>query len=122
MDLEALVLAEQVDALLKGRAVELVKSKYGSFHPAAFSEVFTITRAEILDYLRCNYKLEQVVRMKPGHDGGFYAIPAGRNYQVYEQYEKGPKYDRGVVSVELKVWALFVDYLVRTSGTGLDFE
>jgi hypothetical protein len=121
MDLEAFSIAQQVEALLKDRAYDLVKSKYGAFHPEAYSEVFTVTRAEILDYLRCNYKLNQVAKTQSGKDDGFYAISERDGFRVYWQ-ERATRIDFGVVSSEVKAWAVFVEYLIRTSGTGLSFQ
>src|SRR5262245_27226183 len=90
-------ISEQVEALLKDQVIEFVKSKYGSFHREAYSEVFTATRPQILNYLRSTYEITEVMCTRPGKREWFYAIPQSIGFQIYEQYERGTRYSHGVV-------------------------
>ncbi len=127
---------EQIEALLKFQAYELVEkyislpripenAKYISDKDSkAFSEaykkIFTVKRHDILDYLKANYTLKELINMKPSDDDGFYVIPLNYGFKIYEQ-ERGFKFLERIVKTEEEVWENFVEYLIRYSGTGLDF-
>lgn len=113
---------EQIEALLKGEACELVE-KYISPHNISgdsYKVIFTVKKHEILDYLKKNCSLNEVTKQKPGSDDGFYAIPIYSGFKVYEQ-ERGIRFLEHILKSEDEVWESFVKYLLDISGTGLDF-
>lgn len=114
---------EQITALLTGKASELVQQcvAHDMLGPKSYEEVFSLSKKEILDYLERHRRIEDVVFVCPGSRDGFYAVQTSSGFRTYEQYQ-GLKANDGLVLDEHEVWKKFVDYLVRTSGTGLTFE
>jgi hypothetical protein len=113
---------EQIEALLNGEAYKLVE-KYVSpkdLSGNSYKEVFTVKKHEIVNYLKKNYALKEVLNQQPSNKDGFYVIPMYSSFKVYEQ-ERGIRFIEYVTNSEQEVWELFVDYLIRTSGTGLSF-
>ncbi|HEX3036339.1 MAG TPA: hypothetical protein VHT73_14680 [Thermodesulfobacteriota bacterium] len=113
---------EQIEHLLKFSAYKLVekylpKQEWGG---DSYKKIFTVKKHEILDYLRAKYILEELIDMTPSNDDGFYAIPLNSGFKIYEQ-ERGFKFLERIVKTEDEVWENFVEYLIRYSGTGLDF-
>ena len=115
---------EQIEALIRHRAYDLVMECAPSkkiSDAKAYAEVFTVKRTEVLDYLVRNYRLGDLVPTQPSNRDGFYALPDRRGFRIYEQYD-GLKTTEEFVPNELSVWKRFVDYILRTSLTGLDFN
>jgi hypothetical protein len=114
---------EQIEALLQHKAYDLVV-KYA---PAAqltsrcYESVFSMKRFEILQYVERNYKIEDLVSTVPQQRDGFYAIRGVQGYRVYEQEHQLKIFEQHV-STEHDVWVAFVNYLLETSGTALDFN
>jgi len=106
---------------MRGLAYQLVQEYCGEISSEGYAKVFNVTRKEILHYLRSTYKLGALVRFRTSNEDGFYAIPIGGVFRVFEQYGRVST-DPQEVSGEESVWQLFVDYVVRTSGTGLSFD
>jgi len=115
---------EQIEALIHHRAYDLVM-KYAPSEEIndaeAYAEVFTVKRKEILDHLIQHYQLGDLIHMQRSNKDGFYAIPEKNGFRTYEQ-ERMLKDNEQFISNEVDVWKQFVDYLLQTSGTGLDFD
>jgi hypothetical protein len=127
---------EQIEALLKFNAYKLVEkyislpripenatyitAKDSKTFREAYKKIFSVKKQEISDYLERNYALKELINMKPSDDDGFYAIPLNSRFQIYEQ-ERGFRSLERFAKTEKEVWRNFVEYLIRHSGTGLDF-
>ena len=114
---------EQMEALIKHRAYDLVM-KYApseELDEKAYAYVFTVKRNEVFDYVVRHYQLADLIPMKPSDRDGFYAIPTKKGYKVYEQYNT-IKTSECIIVEKLDVWNEFVDHILGTSLTGLDFN
>ena len=114
---------EQIKAIIDHRAYDLIM-KYTppeKLSSEAYAEIFSIKRDEILDFLVRNYQLGDLIPKKSMQKDGFYAIPVEGGFNCYEQYD-GLKAKKNLVVDVLGVWKKFVDYVIRTSGTGLEFS
>jgi len=115
----------QIEALLHFKAYDLVKESIGTDQPVAdyYSKVFTVTRQEIEDYAKHNYKLSDFAFLKtaPGQKDGFYAIRISGGYNIYDQ-ERGIRFDKALVQSEDDIWHLLIDYILLRSGTGIKFK
>ena len=114
---------EQCQALIEDTAYELALRSLPrdqSGRPQ-YRKVFNVTRTEVERYAREHYRLEDLVKMAPGPDAGFYAIPTSEGYLTYEQEREIP-WGKAIVHSVDDVWRLLVDYRLRYSGTGFKFE
>lgn len=117
--------AEQIEAILYGVAYDLTMKYAGrdqSGHPQ-YSKVFTVTRKEIEEYLQEHYSLNTLpgTHSSASHHDGLYIMSDSSGYRVYHQ-ERGIKFAEKVVRSEEEVWQLYVDWNLRTSGTGLKWK
>ncbi len=114
---------EQIESLLNGTACELVERCVAPDRLCSnsYAEVFTVSRREILEYIRKNHNLEEVAKNVPGEEDGFYVVPQGNGYLTYIQ-ERQVRAEQVVVSSENEAWDRYLDYLIGYSGTGLTFE
>ena len=115
---------EQIEALIHHHAYDLVMKYVPSEELSdaeAYAEVFTVKRNDVLDYVVRDYQLSDLIPMKPSDRDGFYALPDKKGFRIYEQYN-GIKTTEKFVQNELNVWKRFVEYILRTSLTGLDFN
>jgi len=114
---------EQIVALIEGNAVMLVEKfiPKDRWSIESYKEVFTIKLSDIVDYLEKNSVMENRVNADAGEEDGFYALPSSDGYEVYEQ-ERGFKENSAHVTSVSEVWKRYAEYLVSTSGTGLDFK
>ena len=87
----------------------------------SYRSVFSVKRSEVLEYLKRNYRIEDLISTVPQERDGFYAIRSLFGYRIYEQ-ERHVKILDQQVSTEHGVWVAFVSYLLETSGTALDFD
>lgn len=112
---------EQIEAIVNHKACELVE-KYIVQHSkdASYEGIFTIKKSDILNYLS-KFPLEKFVQTRSASSDGFYVIRDNESYFTYEQYD-GVAMEKKTVLTEHEVIILFVDYLIRTSGTGLNFD
>jgi hypothetical protein len=115
--------SEQIEALISHEAVKLVEKNVPSqeWRNDAYKKIFTVKRNEILQYVKERYPLNKLVHTKEGNFDGFYAIQRVKGYEVFEQ-ERGIKFNQTQGLTLDEVWSKYVDYLIRTSGTGLLFE
>lgn len=113
---------EQIEALIRHEAYDLVM-KYApadQLTSESYQSVFSVNRADVLEYLERNYRIEDLISTAPQERDGFYAIPSPEGYRIYEQ-ERNVKIFEQHVSTEHDVWIAFVNYVLETSGTALDF-
>jgi len=114
---------EQIEALIHHQAYDLVM-KYApseELDEEAYTQVFTVKRKDVLNYVAQHCQLKDLVHMGQSNRDGFYAIPVKGGFRVYEQYNT-IKTEEQIITEELGVWKQFVDYVLRTSGTALDFD
>jgi hypothetical protein len=92
---------EQIVALIRHRACELVEKYVPKelLNGDSYNMVFNINRNEIIDYIKINYVIEELVSTKPVNKDGFYAVPSNRGYIVYEQ-------ERNIKTSEIIIVAL----------------
>jgi hypothetical protein len=114
--------SEQIEALIKHEAAKLVEKNVPSheWENDPYKKIFTVKRNEILQYVKERYPLDRLVHTKAGNSDGFYAIRHDKGYEVFEQ-ERGIKFNQVQGLILDEVWSKYVDYLIRTSGTGLPF-
>ena len=115
--------AEQVEALIRGSIFELTM-KYAGRNKSGrpfYSKVFNITRKEIEEYLREHYLLSDLAHSSPGLLDGIYIIPVIEGYLVYYQ-ERRTRNSEYLLPSENDAWKWYVDYILRTSGTGLTWK
>ncbi len=114
---------QQIRSLLDGTACELVETCVPPDRVSAdsYSEVFTVSRSEILTHLQERHCLEDVVHTSPGPSDGFYALLLDGGFLTFVQ-ERQIRTQEATVATKEDVWQKFVDYLIRHSGTGLEFQ
>ncbi|MDA0739888.1 MAG: hypothetical protein O2999_08575 [Nitrospirae bacterium] len=113
---------EQIRALMNHQACRLVErlTPPELSDGESYQRVFTIKKHEILQFLKDNFSLKDVVPCQPGNRDGLYVLTVSNGLEVYYQ-ERNIKVNPRIVASVDEVWEEYVDYLVRTSGTGLDF-
>ena len=114
---------KQIEALISGNAVSLVEDfiPRNRWCTDSYREVFTIKLTDIINYLEKNYSLEELANTETGDIDGFYALPTPNGYETYEQ-ERGFKENNNHLTSANDVWKQYAEYIVNTSGTGLDFK
>lgn len=115
--------SKQIEALIQHKAAKLVEETFPSqeWGNDPYRIIFTVTRNEIKHYIKERYSLDKLVYIKKGKLDGYYAIRRDNDYEVFEQ-ERGIKFNQTRVLTLDEVWNKYVDYLIRTSGTGLSFD
>jgi hypothetical protein len=116
--------AEQLDAFLHGNAYEFTM-KYAGRDQHGFpqySKVFTITKKDILDYIKKNYKLNNLpmTYSSPSRKDGYYIIPIpdSTGYRTYYQ-ERGIKGKEIVAYNEEEALLLYVKHRLLYSTSGI---
>lgn len=114
---------EQMEAILNGSAHELLKNylspeELKTLGTKAYDKFFTITKYDILNYLKEKYDLHDLILNKPAIKDGFYVITTENGFKIYEQY-RGISSNISFTNNEEDIWDKFVNYLIKTSGTGL---
>ena len=114
---------EQINALVMHQAYKLVTQMVppGDLSGDSYKKVFTVKRNEILNYAKAHFSMEEVMICRPGECDGFYVLSIPDGFEIYYQ-ERLIKVPIKVVGTSDDVWEEYVDYLIRTSGTGLDFS
>lgn len=117
--------AEQIEAILHGVAYDLTMKYAGrdkSGRPQ-YSRVFTVTRKEIEEYLKEQYSLSTLplTYSLPSQCDGVYIIATSSGYRFYRQ-ERGIHFSEQTLKSDDEVWQLYIDWKLRTSGTGLKWK
>ncbi len=114
---------EQIEAIVHHKAYELVMNYSGvdRVDKQSYEQVFTVKRSEILAYIRNKYDLNDLIPRRSDIRDGFYAIPVSDGYRIYEQYDGHRTPPEDVAGKDI-LQEKYVDYLLRSSGTGLNFE
>lgn len=113
---------EQILALMQWKAYDLAQ-RYASkktLDEAAYKEVFSIKRADIVDYLKKHAQPTDLIQKDPKKDG-FYLRPTTNGYIGYVQ-DTGFKISEEEFGSIEDIWNKYADYLIRTSGTAIDFD
>lgn len=112
---------EQIESILKLVAYKLA-TKYSPTDKDeveinhVFKKIFSVRKEDVLNYLKENYPLQEVVNQNPKSiRDGFYAIPISTGYRTYRQ-ERNIKFDEEIVVSEDEVWSHLVDYLIASNG------
>jgi hypothetical protein len=112
---------EQIESILKLLAYKLA-SKYSPTYKDEveidnlFKKIFSVGKEDVLNYLKENYPLQEVVNQNPKSiRDGFYAIPISSGYRIYRQ-ERNIKFDEQIALSDDEVWRYFVDYLIASNG------
>jgi hypothetical protein len=112
---------EQIESILKLVAYKLASEysptdKHEVEIDYLFKKIFTVRKQDVLNYLKENYPLQEVVNQNPKSiRDGFYAIPICSGYRTYRQ-ERNIKFDEEIVVSEDEVWSHLVDYLIASNG------
>jgi hypothetical protein len=113
---------EQIRALIEHRAYDLVRryAGAGALDGKAYQDIFSITKKDLLTFLQENHHIHDIIPQRKSKSDGFYAIPTKKGYETYEQYDNHKTKSKELTNPQ-DVWSEYVDYLIRTSGTGLTF-
>ena len=115
---------EQIEALMSG-CFRKIEEKYP--HIETWEELFTVTKSEILSYIKSNYSLrdlgmyDQKCYLNLKNEGDKYVI----YYWDYEyEMRTGEVIDmtEEYYDSEDEVYEEYVKFITRSSGTGLTFE
>lgn len=112
---------EQVEALLSGRAQELVSRLCGDPWPdGAYEAVFTVSRRDLADYVaRKGVPSEAYVGAdEAGLDGWMHCVPEEDGWHVY-WLERGSKDAERVFESEEQALQALAYEVLRRSGTGI---
>jgi hypothetical protein len=116
---------EQIEALINGRAYELVLRFAGLDESGGprYSEVFKVTKDEIKEYITRHYTLNNIplIHSSPSREDGIYLIPIHDGYEFYD-IEHGIRFTGKKVDSEDEAWSIVIDYILGTSGTGMKWE
>ena len=113
---------EQIKALLTGRAFELATHTLGCSRMTShsYSEVFTVSRPDIDDYVqRYGIPMDRV-STADDHSEGIHFVRRGSTWVLYWQ-ERGARYDEHEFTDEATAQRTLVDSLLNTSGTGIRY-
>jgi hypothetical protein len=113
----------QIRALLTGRALEYATQALGISHMArrSFREVFTVTRAEIDAYVAQHGIPKNTVSLTDDAGEGIHFVRREEKWSIYWA-ERGVRYDEELFGSESEACSALVTWLLRSSGTGIDFS
>ncbi len=117
--------SEQIESLIHDRAYYLT-IKYSGRDEAGrpkYKEVFTVTRGEVLKYVKQHYRLYDLpfTHSVVGNEDGLHLLKIGSEFKVYYQ-ERGICFHETIVESEEEAWKAYVDHMLRSSATGLKWE
>jgi hypothetical protein len=115
---------KQIEALINHLAYDFTLKYAGrdlSGSPL-YSKVFNVTKNEVKEYLKKRYNLNNLPfsYTVPGTKDGIYIIHKQEGYLVYYQ-ERGFR-EPELLEPEEGAWNYYVDFTLRTSGTGLKWN
>ncbi len=116
---------EQIEALIHDKAYQLTIRYSGrdkSGRPN-YRKVFNVTRKDIERPLKNHYKFDDLpfVSCSIGPKDGFYIIPTSKAYTIYKQ-ERGVHTRDKTVKSASEARKLYIDWILDTSGTGLEWK
>jgi len=116
---------EQIEALINHKAYDFTMNNGGrdSIGEPQYAKVLNVTKKEIKEYLKNNYTILNLP-FSYTHSGikdGAYIIHKPEGYLVYHQ-ERGLPEAQYWEMEEEQVWDYYVDFILRTSGTGLKWS
>jgi hypothetical protein len=117
--------SEQIEAILHDMAYDLTLKYAGRDESGVpqYSKTFNVTRKEIEEYVKKHYTLDNLPFAHSFHDlkDGLYIIRVSKEYQLYYQ-ERGIRSLEQHVSSEDDVWKYYINYMLNTSRTGLEWK
>ena len=112
---------KQIEPILKGTSCELFEEcvPQEEWPKYSYKDIFQITKAEIKEYIEKRYRLDDLVPSVRRE--GVFALKENDGHRLYYM-EYGRAMDQGYAKNDEELFVLFIDFLTRTSGTGLKFE
>jgi hypothetical protein len=111
---------EQIQALLSGHAFQFTKAVTGKSKLTGeeYKSVFTVSRQQVLDYVRTHGLPPGAWSSRPGSADGLHMIERDGKYSVYFQ-ERGIAFDETSHKTRADAEIALAKWLLALSGTGL---
>lgn len=104
----------QMEALLAGRAHDLVRSVLGkkTVDSRDYHAVIAISIEDALSYMESHCSVDQIAVTSEKRHDGYYALPTGNSWKVYVQ-ERGVRFEEQIVQSDLGVFRHYIQHVLR---------
>jgi len=109
MNITLPTVTEQAEAIKDGRRFELVCSVLGkgTLDISDYETVFTITSRQLMEHLKRNYTLQDLVKNRPSTQDGFYVVPHRKGVLTYRQ-EREIHFNEKLVQSTDDAWIQYI--------------